>query len=192
MSDTSTIKNISSGIKFIDPEEIIREMDIRAGMAIADLGCGTGYFSFPLAQKVGKEGTVYAIDILEPKLEVVKSQARLLGLDNIVVRRANLEMPESSKLEKESVDWAILVNMLFQNNKEGRKRIINEAKRILKKGGQILAVEWSNPNGNIGPDKNIRIPKEELVRMAHEHGLGVAKEINIGDFHYGLILAKYK
>jgi len=179
-------------MKFISPENIIKEIDIKPGAVIADLGCGTGYFSIPLAKKVGKEGRVYSIDILKTKLEVVKSQARLLGLDNIIIQRANLEVPEGSKLSKESVDWVMLVNMLFQSNKEGKDKIICEAKRILKKGGQMLVVEWGEQNSNIGPDKDLRVSKEELVRMAHEHGLGVIKEMNIGDFHYGLILAKYK
>ena len=192
MPDIDTTENTSLGMKFISPENIIKEIDIKPGAVIADLGCGTGYFSIPLAKKVGKEGMVYSIDILKTKLEVVKSQARLLGLDNIIIQRANLEVPEGSKLSKESVDWVMLVNMLFQSNKEGKDKIICEAKRILKKGGQMLVVEWGESNGNIGPDKDLRISKEELVRMAHEHGLGVIKEMNIGDFHYGLILAKYK
>jgi ubiquinone/menaquinone biosynthesis C-methylase UbiE len=192
MPNIDTTENTSSGMKFISPENIIKEIDIKPGAVIADLGCGTGYFSIPLAKKVGKEGRVYSIDILKTKLEVVKSQARLLGLDNIIIQRANLEVPEGSKLSKESVDWVMLVNMLFQSNKEGKDKIICEAKRILKKGGQMLVVEWGEQNSNIGPDKDLRVSKEELVRMAHEHGLGVIKEMNIGDFHYGLILAKYK
>jgi ubiquinone/menaquinone biosynthesis C-methylase UbiE len=192
MPNIDTTENTSSGMKFISPENIIKEIDIKPGAVIADLGCGTVYFSIPLAKKVGKEGRVYSIDILKTKLEVVKSQARLLGLDNIIIQRANLEVPEGSKLSKESVDWVMLVNMLFQSNKEGKDKIICEAKRILKKGGQMLVVEWGEQNSNIGPDKDLRVSKEELVRMAHEHGLGVIKEMNIGDFHYGLILAKYK
>lgn len=201
MPNTDTIKNTSlqdmekalpQGMKFIDPEKIIKELEVAEGMKIADFGCGTGYFTIPLAQKVGDKGEIYALDILESKLESVKSQKKLSGLNNIATKRVNLEMPEGSKLEKESVDWVILVNMLFQNNREGREKIMQEAKRVLKKGGHILVIEWSSANVSMGPDKDLRIPKEEMTRMAHERGLGVLKEINIGSFHYGLILAKYK
>jgi translation initiation factor IF-2 len=45
-------------------------------------------------------------------------------------------------LQKESIDWVILVNMLFQNNNESKKKIMQEAKRVLKKGGNILVIDY--------------------------------------------------
>jgi ubiquinone/menaquinone biosynthesis C-methylase UbiE len=184
--------DIANGAKFLNPEKIVEDMDVKKGMRIADFGCGTGYFSIPLAKKVGKGGAVYAIDILPSKLETVSSQAKLDGLNNIITRRTNLEIYEGSKLEKESVDWVILVNMLFQNNSEGKKKIMQEAKRVLKKGGNILVIEWGKGDPAIGPDESIRVSKEEMTRIAREYGLGIVSEIPVSDFHYGLILAKYK
>jgi len=180
------------GAKFLNPEKIVEGMDIKPGMIIADFGCGTGYFSFPLAQKVGKGGVVYAIDILNSKLETVASFAKLNGLNNIITSRANLEMAEGSKLQKESVDWVILVNMLFQNNSEGKKKIMQESKRVLKKGGNILIIEWDKDRSSIGPEKSLRVSKDEMTRIAREYGLGITTEISVSDFHYGLVLAKYK
>ncbi|MFA6047496.1 MAG: class I SAM-dependent methyltransferase [Parcubacteria group bacterium] len=180
------------GAKFLNPEKIVKEMEIKPGMIIADFGCGTGYFCFPLAQKVGKGGKIYAIDILNSKLETVASQAKLSGINNIITSRANLEATEGSKLQKESVDWVILVNMLFQNNSEGKKKIMQEAKRVLKKGGNILVIEWDKDKSTIGPEKTIRVSKDEMMRIAREYGLGIATEIPVSDFHYGMILAKYK
>lgn len=191
-ADTIIPNNMPDGAKFLNPEKIVEGMDIRPGMVIADFGCGTGYFCFPLAQKVAKGGVVYAIDILNSKLETVASFAKLNGLNNIITRRANLEIAEGSKLQKESVDWVILVNMLFQNNSEGRKKIMQESKRVLKKGGNILVIEWDKDKSTIGPEKSLRISKDEMIRIAREYGLGIATEIPVSDFHYGLILAKYK
>jgi ubiquinone/menaquinone biosynthesis C-methylase UbiE len=191
-TDSKILNNMPDGAKFLNPEKIVEGMDIKPGMIIADFGCGTGYFSFPLAKKVAKGGMVYAIDILTSKLETVASQAKLNGLHNITTRHANLEIAEGSKLQKESVDWVILVNMLFQNNNEGKKKIMQEAKRVLKKGGNILLIEWDKNQLSIGPDDALRVSKEEMTRMAREYGLGIATEITVSDFHYGLILAKYK
>lgn len=199
MPNIDTIKNTSMpdlekklplGVRFMDPAKIVDTLGIDEGMKIADFGCGTGYFAFPLAKKVGRKGLVYALDILNPKLEAVNSQAKLSGITNIITMKANLELSEGSGLKKESVDWVILVNMLFQNNREGRKKIINEAKRVLVKGGRALVVEWNESDISIGPDKDFRISKEDLTVMIHEYGLGVLKEIEIGNFHYGLILGK--
>lgn len=200
MPEANTIKNnsfgssndkIIQGMKFINPSEIVEKLNIEAGMAIADFGCGTGYFSFPLAQKTGKSGTVYAIDLLKSKLESIASEAKLQGLSNVVAKRANLEMAQGSNLASESIDWVILVNMLFQNNEESRKKIIKEAKRVLKKGGHMLVIEWDKNNPSFGPDLDLRIPKEKLINLVRENGLGVLEELDISNFHYGLILTKY-
>lgn len=183
-------KKMPPGTNFINPEAVIKELGIKSGMSVADFGCGTGYFSLPLARALGSEGVVYAIDVLESKLESVKSQARISGINNIVFQRANLENSGGSKIRKESLDWVILVNMLFQNNNEGKKKIIEEAKRVLKKGGLILVIEWNESNFSFGPEKVLRISQPEMVKIAHEHGLGVIKEVKIGGFHYGVVLSK--
>jgi len=173
---------------FLNPQKIISHLKILPGMKIAHFGCGTGFFTFPIAEKIGKNGTIYALDILEQKVEVIKSQVKLTGFHNIIAKRVNLEKKEGSKIEKESIDWVIIVNMLYQNN--NKSHIIREAKRILKKNGHILLIDWNHLSNNIGPEKRSRVSKEELIKIARKHLLGIQKEIAVGDFHFGLILTK--
>lgn len=179
-----------SSLKFIDPDKIISQLDFQSGMKIADFGSGTGYFTFPLAKKVGEQGVVYALDILKEKLETVESEAKLLGLTNINIKRVNLEKKGGSGLPDDSSDWVILVNMLFQNKDKGL--IIEEAKRVLKNQGKILVIEWNGYATSIGPDKSLRISQEEIEELANKSGLGVLKKIEVSDFHYGIVLVKYK
>ena len=176
------------GIKFIDPQAVLSQLEIRDRVKVADFGCGAGFFSLAFAQKIGKEGMVYALDILPEKLETVNSQARNLGITNITTQRANLEMEGGSKLPEQSVDWVIIKDMLYQNKEKAK--ILMEAKRVIKNDGKILLIEWKTGDTSIGPDQNLRIAKESLVSLAQENGLGVFKEIKAGDFHYGLILIK--
>lgn len=175
-------------IKFADPQSIIDQLEINLGMTVADFGCGAGFFSLPIAKKVGEEGRVYALDVLPAKLESVASQAKTLNLTNIITQRVNLEAPEGSKLGAESVDWVIMKDILFQN--KGKDKILEEAKRILKNGGQALIIEWNKEDTNIGPEKELRIFKETLVDLAKKNGWTINKEIEAGNFHYGLILKK--
>lgn len=182
------MSDISYGVKFINPDELINQLEFSPGMKIADFGCGTGYFAFPLAKKVGEEGIVYALDVLKEKLETVESQAKLKGLTNIIASRVNLEKEGGSKLEDESVDWVIMVNMLFQNSHQDI--IIAEAKRVLKKGGKMLIIEWNEHDSSIGPEGKIKISKETLIEMAQKNDLAVSEELPVGDFHYGLVLVK--
>lgn len=184
------IGNGISGSSFIDPEKIISKLKIIPGMKVADFGCGTGYFTFPAAKKVGNNGVVHALDVLSQKVETISSQAKLSGLTNISVSRVNLEKLGGSGLEKDSLDWVFLVNMLFQN--KDKKVILEEAKRVLKKGGYILVVEWNEKNESLGPRSDMRFSKKSLEETAGELDLAQVEELEISDWHYGMIFSKFK
>ncbi len=185
---TKTSLKIPYLIKFLNPRDIINNLEILPGMKVAQFGCGAGFFTFPVAEKVGKNGVVYALDILEQKVEAIKSQAKLSNLGNIIVRKVNLEEKEGSEIKKESVDWVIIANMLYQN--KNKSYIIKEAKRILKKDGRALLIDWNSTNNIIGPKKHYRVSKEELVKIIEKYRLNIQEELAVGDFHFGMVLVK--
>ena len=175
-------------VNFINPEEVISQMDLRPGNKVADFGCGTGYFTFPLAKKLKEGGTVYALDVLKEKLEAIESQAKILNLTNIITKRVNVEREKGSRFEDGELDWVVIKDMLFQNKNKGA--IIEEAKRVLKPEGKLLIVEWGSDDFSVGPEKELRISKESLLNLVNESQLAVIKEVQAGNFHYGLILSK--
>src|SRR5436309_239989 len=65
------------------PTKLLAALDIQPGMVVADLGCGSGYFTFRLADKVGPKGKVLAIDIQDEMLEIVKKRAKAKGVANV-------------------------------------------------------------------------------------------------------------
>lgn len=182
------MENSSYGIRFLNPQLVINQLDIKKGIDVADFGCGSGYFSLAMAQKIGEEGTVYSFDVLPSCLEAVNGQAKNLSITNIITGQVNLEKENGSKLPDKSVDWVILKDMLFQNRY--KKQILSEAKRVLKDNGKILVIEWKTSDTSIGPEKRLRIAKETLISMIQQEGMGVLKEVEAGDFHYGLVLIK--
>lgn len=181
-------KKIPYAVKFLDPIEIINQLEILPDMTVAHFGCGTGFFTFPIARKIGENGKIYALDILEQKIEIIESQAKLEGLSNIIAKRVSLENEAGSKLENESADWIILTNMLYQNEK--KDNIIKEAKRVLKNGGKILLIDWENLDSSIGPQMKHRVSKDELKEMIMKNDLSILKEIETSNFHFGWILKK--
>lgn len=179
---------VFSGAKFLDPAMIIRQLGIAGGNKIADFGCGSGYFSLPLAKSVGEDGLVTAVDILPQALETVASKARQEGLANVETKRANLEGKNGSGLEDAKYDWVIIKDMLFQN--AGKDRILAEAGRVLKMGGRVLVVEWADPVGGIGPEAKMRVKKEDLVPILSAAGFVLQQEIEAGKFHYAFVAQK--
>lgn len=188
MEEQKKVNDLSFGLKFVDPRAVIDALEITAGMSVGDFGCGTGYFTFPLADKVEQSGCVYALDILKEKLEAIESEAKVLRLSNIITKRANLELSGGSKLASDSLDWIFLVTMLFQN--KNKKMVMDEAVRVLKKKGKILVIEWNAMDSSFGPKKELRVSKEEVCTIAQDSGLSILSDFSISDFHYGIILEK--
>ncbi len=186
--EEKTEEGIEAEAKFINPNEIIGQLDLEEGNYVADFGCGSGYFSIPFAQKIGSEGRIYCLDVLAQALESVESQAKILGLSNILTKRVNLENEEGSGLEKESLDWVIMKDVLFQNEK--KETIFKEAYRVLKPRGKILIMEWNDKNFLVGPEKNKRISCEKMEELVKEQNFLIKKKIPAGDFHYVIVAEK--
>jgi ubiquinone/menaquinone biosynthesis C-methylase UbiE len=172
---------------FLNPEEAIKQLNIVKGMQIADFGCGAGYFVIPAAKIVGDEGKAYALDVLDSALESVRSRARIEGLFNIVSRRCNLEVLMSSQIDNNSLDLVLLSNILFQS--DDKNGIIKEAVRILKKEGRLAIIDWL-PGQFLGPSKDLIVPIENIKKMAEDNNLKFDKNIQIDNYHWGMIFVK--
>ena len=171
---------------FLQPEEVLKKLNIRKDMQVADFGCGAGYFTISLA-KLTEQGKVYAFDVLEQALESVRSRAKLQGLFNIETKRCNLEVARSSGLMDNSIDLTLLANILFQSSK--KIDIIKEAKRILKKGGEMVIIDWQ-PNQPMGPPKDLIVSLESVKKMAQDERLVFKKEFPVDTYHWGMIFTK--
>lgn len=68
-----------------NPFKILAEIGLSSMHRFLDVGCGKGFLTFPAASVVGEKGVVYAVDVSEEYLEIVKRRAAALGLDNIKV-----------------------------------------------------------------------------------------------------------
>jgi ubiquinone/menaquinone biosynthesis C-methylase UbiE len=174
--------------KFIDPEAIIKQLNISSGSMAADFGCGPGYFSLPFANVIGEDGHLYALDVLPQALESVKSKAKTSGLVNISTQRVNLEKEGGSHLRSASLDWVIMKDVLFQNQK--KEIMLAEAYRVLKNGGKMVVVEWNDDDSNIGPERSIRISQDHLKKIVGEAGFKIEKNVDAGYYHYAFVALK--
>jgi len=172
---------------FSDPKKNIDQFGIPEGAHVADLGCGSGFYSIAAAKKVGEEGKVYAVDIQQEMLPRLAAEAADEEIEHLEVIWGDIERPGGTQLGDGVVDVVILSNVLFQA--ENIDVIFTEAHRILRPGGRMLVVEWSDSSG-LGPE---RVVSEHTVRQAlQKRGFVVANNIDAGDHHYGLSVQKPK
>ncbi|MEX0916800.1 MAG: class I SAM-dependent methyltransferase [Candidatus Spechtbacterales bacterium] len=171
-------------MNFLDPREAVKEFGLKEGMTVADFGSGAGHFVLALAPLVGRGGVVYAVDIREEVLEVTRGSALMQGVLQVRVVRGDLELPGGSTLAQDSVDVVLCSNILHQV--EDASVVMAEAKRVLKPHGSLIVLEWDNtspmaPEGAIG--------KEEMQTLAAGAGFVPQRQIDTGEFHYGLVFA---
>jgi ubiquinone/menaquinone biosynthesis C-methylase UbiE len=164
-------------------------MDIGERQQVAELGCGNfGFFAFPLARLVGRQGKVYAVDILKSTLEEIKKEAVKDNLPQIIPIWSNLEIFKATNIETNSLDNAFLINTLHQSDK--KIEILREAIRLLKRGGKLLIIEWKSIDSPLGPAAEKRVKIESLKNVTAKIGLDIKEEFEAGPYHYGLILIK--
>lgn len=173
---------------FLNPQQVIENLQLMPGMKVADFGVGSGDFALSASRMVGKNGIIYAIDIKKEALESVKNRAKLSGIYNVQTIRADLENHFSTTLANETIDYAIIANLLFQI--AGKENIVREAFRILKLEGKIILIDWLPEAGKFGPIKRSRLSKEDAKKLFEIRGFNFEREFYAGDYHFGMIFSK--
>ena len=167
---------------FLEPNKVLKELNLEKDLVAADFGCGSGGWVLPLAQ-ILKDGKVYAIDILEEPLSALRSKMKIFKIFNIEFIKADVE--RSSKLFDNSCNLVLVTNLLFEA--DNISNVLEEAKRVLKNNGQLLIVDWQH-GSNLGPEKKILV--DDVKQAAEKIGFQFKKEFKAGIYHWGLIVVK--
>ena len=96
--------------KLFEPPQRLIESYVKKGQVVADLGCGPGYYTLPLARCVGLEGKVYAVDLDEKCIRALEKKADKGGYQNIEAHASSAS--DLSFIKDKSVDF-ILANGLL-------------------------------------------------------------------------------
>jgi predicted methyltransferase len=94
-----------------EPSQLVRLLDIKSGITIADIGAGSGYYVVRLSPIVGASGRVIAEDIKPQYLRSLRKRVRDLGLQNVTI---SLGEPHDPRLPADSVNVVILVHMYHE------------------------------------------------------------------------------
>jgi len=115
---------------------IVEHLDIVPGMTVLDMGCGPGRVTLPVAEKVGEQGRVVAVDIQAGMLERAESKAKRAGISNIQFVQAGAG---EGRLEGDRFDRALLVTVLGEI--PDRDSAMQEIFAALKPGGVLSITE---------------------------------------------------
>ncbi len=175
-------------MRFADPQKIIQQFGIVEGMKIADLGSGAGFFSIPLAKRVGEGGMVYAVDLRDEVLSRLKKTAGdEHSLENLEIIKADIEKQNGTTLEDASVDAALVVNTLFASSK--KSEFAKEAKRVLTSRGKLLVVDWSTSLSGMGPSEDELVSRQEAKEIFEDAGFSYVRDVEAGEYHYGMVFS---
>ncbi len=145
---------------------LLRELGLKAGMTVADVGAGTGYYARRMAPLVGSDGQVLAVDVQPQMIEMLTALAKKANLTNI---KPVLGAVDDVKLEAASVDVAIMVDVYHEL--EYPFEVMQSIVRALKPSGRVVFVEYRLEDPKV-PIKLIHKMSEAQIRKeAAQHDL---------------------
>ncbi len=139
-------------------DELMRELQVRPGQAVADIGAGTGYFSRRLAKQVGPGGRVLAVDIQPEMLIILTNSAARLGLTNITAIQGTVMDP---RLPPASLDLVLMVDVYHEF--EFPYEMMQHLCEALRPSGRIVLVEYRGEDPRV-PIKPLHKMTEAQVR----------------------------
>lgn len=122
--------------------QIVAALDLTPGLAVADIGAGTGLFTRLFAEKVGPTGKVYAIDIAPQFLEHIAADAKKRRQAQVVTVLGNQDSPN---LPRESVDLAFLSDVYHHLEKP--EKMLASIRQALRPGGRLVMIEFDRVEG---------------------------------------------
>jgi FkbM family methyltransferase len=153
------------------PRKAIEMMDLKATDVVADIGAGSGYFSFRIAEKVPR-GKVLAVDIQPEMLDLIKTRAKELNVTNV---EAVLGKEDDPVLPEAGVDVVLMVDAYheFEHPREMMLAVI----KALKPGGRVIDVEYRGEDPNVPIKELHKMTEAQAVKEMRAVGLRHVKTL---------------
>ena len=145
------------------PQEIIKQLNIKDGSQVADIGSHEGYMTVKLAKTVGTKGRVFAVDVDQPKLNKLKDHLTERKLNQVTIVKGEYDNP---KLAVNSLDAVIILDTYHEM--DDHDKILQHVKAALKPGGRLVLCE------PIADERKNKLRKDQETK--HELSMNYALE----------------
>lgn len=164
------------------PDLLIGALHIRPGAIVADIGSGTGYFTWRLAQQVGPQGKVYAVDLQESMLDLTKAAVDAHKLTNVEYVRATERSP---RLPDRSIDLAFVAYAYHEFGDP--EAMMASIRRALKPGGRVVILEYAKES-RIAPASPLhKMSFEEIRREIEPMGFAIDQLLDFLPVQHGVV-----
>lgn len=160
--------------EYQQPARVVEALGLEPGMAVADLGSGSGYFTRRFVEALNGTGTVYAIDVEREMLDYVR--ASLEGRPDAAVVTFLLAKPDDPGLPPASVDLVFVCNVA--HHIEDRPAYFARLSSALKPGGRIVIIDFyhDHRSGDVGFPRRHLVPRETVLAEMGQAGYRLVAE----------------
>ena len=162
----------------LDPFRVMSHCPVNPRDTVADIGCGPGYFTLPLAKYL-IYGKVFALDASDEMIQACQERVNQARLGNVeVVKCEEYEFPVEAGIAD-----GLFISVTL-HHPEDRVRFLTAAKEMLKPGGWCFIVEWQKKETESGPPQQVRITTEELRQIAKDSGFKFQSSLNLNSDYF--------
>jgi ubiquinone/menaquinone biosynthesis C-methylase UbiE len=163
---------------WLPPAEVLDKLDLAAGMRVADIGAGTGYFAIPIAGRVASHGRVHAVD-LQPEMLALLQERMPADAPIDLVRGS----AEATGLPDASQDLVLFANVWHEI--DDRDAALAEATRVIRPGGRIAILDWRPDCAPPpGPPTDHRLPGADVAEHLQRAGWRAPSVCTVAAYSY--------
>jgi ubiquinone/menaquinone biosynthesis C-methylase UbiE len=167
------------------PTAVIDAMELKDGEVVADLGAGSGFYTFRMSPKVGKTGTVLAVDIQDEMLETLRKRAAEMKVTNVKVVKATEVDP---KLPVNGVNAVLLVDVYHELAYPFE--VMTRVRESLAPGGRVVFVEFRKEEPQVPIKELHKMSLEQLEKEMRAVGLREVRSVETLPMQHIVIFKK--
>jgi ubiquinone/menaquinone biosynthesis C-methylase UbiE len=156
-----------------DSKTLFKELRIKPGMVVCDMGCGNGFYTLPMSKAVGKKGKVYAVDVQVQMLHYLKKRAGKVGADNIEYVLGAYHDP---KLPANSQDMIVLVDVYHEFSHP--VLMLKAMRKALKPEGVLVLLEFRMEDPKVPIKLLHKMSKKQVEKELTANGFKLARSFD--------------